>query len=103
MIELKCLSKRYNYIPVLTKTSGNVCHMAKKRKFPYAPSNSNAKCVFDLINAHIWGYFSTTYVHGFKYFLNIVGDHSRYLWVIIIKNKGEIYGCLKGFFCMVKT
>lgn len=47
--------------------------------------------------------FSTTFILDFRYFLTIFDDHSRYLWVILIKTKGKVPNCLKGFINMVKT
>lgn len=77
--------------------------MARQKNLPYASSNSNAKYVFGLIHVDIWGHFSTTSIHGFKYFFTILDDHSRYLWMILIKNKAEVSNCVKGFVNMAKT
>ncbi|GAU31058.1 hypothetical protein TSUD_214940 [Trifolium subterraneum] len=100
---IKCLNKRYSYIPALDHNPCDVCHMAKQKRLPFPVSNSNATSSFDLIQADIWGPFSIVSVHGFKYFLTIPDDHSRYIWVIMLKTKHEVPAYIQGFVNMVKT
>lgn len=99
----KVLKKKYSYIPNLAKASCDVCHMKKINMKPYALSNFNVKHIFDMIHVDIWGPLSKTSIHGFRYFLTILDYHSMYLYVILIKTKGEVHNCLKGLINMVKT
>nr|KYP58589.1 Copia protein [Cajanus cajan] len=50
---------------------------------------------FDLIHVDLWGPYSIPSIHGHKYFLTIVDDHSRYTWIsFFLKLKSET----KNFF-----
>lgn len=57
--------------------------------------------MFDLIHCDLWGPYTKS--SGFHYFLTIVDDHSRAVWIYLIKEKSEVTGCLRHFCAMVKT
>lgn len=40
-------------------------------------SSTDTLHVFDLVDVDIWGPFSISSLHGNKYFLTIVDDHTR--------------------------
>nr|KYP55041.1 Retrovirus-related Pol polyprotein from transposon TNT 1-94 [Cajanus cajan] len=65
----------------------------------YSVSN---KC-FDLIHVDLWGPYSIPFVHGHKYFLTIVDDHSRYTWIFPLKLKSETSKILQNFVSLIKT
>jgi len=44
-----------------------------------------------------------TSVHGHKYFLTIVDDFSRFLWVILLKTKAEVSMHVKNFIQLIET
>ena len=43
------------------------------------------------------GSFSSNFFHGYKYSLTMVDDFSRFLWVILLKNKSEVSSQVKKF------
>jgi IS30 family transposase len=45
----------------------------------------------------IWGPFSTSTIHGHKYFLTVVDDFSRFTWVILMKGKFETASKIQDF------
>src|ERR1044072_4256537 len=49
----------------------------------------------------IWGPYSVNTVHGHRYFLTIVDDHSRFTWVHLMKHKLETQLLTKQFVKMV--
>ena len=56
----------------------NTCHYAKHKRSPFPSSISHAFSIFDLIHIDIWGPCSKISMHGHRYFLTIVDDHSRF-------------------------
>jgi len=73
---LQCMQ---SYYPILQNDKSftcNTCHYAKHRKLPFPSSNSYALHGFDLLHIDIWGPCSKPSMHGHRYFLTIVDDHT---------------------------
>jgi hypothetical protein len=51
----------------------------------------------------IWGPLAIPSMLGFKYFLTIVDDRSRFTWIYLMKVKSEASTHIKSFHAMVKT
>ncbi|XP_058746661.1 uncharacterized protein LOC131619598 [Vicia villosa] len=81
----------------------HVYQQARHKCLSFSTSNNNAYEVFVLIHINIWGPFNTTSVHGFKYFLTILDDHSRHVWVVMLKSKAEVGQRIKDFVEMIET
>jgi len=80
----------YSSISVDNKATCDVCHFAKQRKLPYNSSHYIATSKFELLHFDIWGLIAQNSIHGHKYFLTIIDDFNRFLWVILLKNKSEV-------------
>jgi len=93
----------YSSIPVDNKVVCDICHFAKQRKLPYNLSTSTASSKFELLHFDICGPLSHSFVHGHKYFLTIVDDFSRFLWVILLKTKSEVSSHVKNFITLIHT
>jgi len=76
------MSYLYSSIINDNKATCDICQFAKQRHIPFTSSLSHASSNFDLLHLDIWGPLSVSSVHGHKYFLTIVDDHSRFLWII---------------------
>ncbi|WVZ24859.1 hypothetical protein V8G54_003403 [Vigna mungo] len=61
------------------------------------------KAPFDLIHVDIWGPYCTSSVDGFKYFLTVVDDMSRFTWIKLMTSKSDIRSQLIGFVSYIKT
>lgn len=70
---------------------------------PFCVTKNNAHAMFDLVHVDIWGPFSTESIHGFRYFLTILDDYSRHVWVVMMKNKSEASEKIKSFVYMVEN
>ena len=82
----------------------DVCHRAKQTRNSFSLSNSKAIRPFGLIHCDLWGRYHTPSYSGCHYFLCIVDDYSRAMWVFLLKDKSETYKCLVNFWdCKVKT
>ena len=67
----------------------NTCHYAKHKKLSFPSSNSHASSYFDLLHMDIWGPCSKLSMHGHRYFLTIMDDHSRFTWIYLMHTKTE--------------
>jgi len=52
---------------------------------------------FELVHVDIWGSISIYSIDGYKYFLTIVDDYSRFTWILFLKNKIEVRPLLQDF------
>jgi len=68
----------------------DICHFAKQKHLPFSLSASHASSNFELLHLDSWGRLSVASIHGHRYFLTIVDDHSRFLWIILLKIKSEV-------------
>lgn len=68
---------------------------------PFVINTNRALNCFDLVHLDVWGPCSLPSIHGFKYFLTSVDDHSRYTWKNLLKGKFEVKGRVVEFFNMV--
>ena len=65
-----------------------MCAFRAKQTRQCFPSSSNkAKEVFDLIHVDLWGPYRTTAFCGSRYFLAIVDDCSRAVWLYLLPYK----------------
>jgi hypothetical protein len=97
------MNKLYPFISVNKDCVCDVCHLAKQKKLSYQLSTSQSTRCFELLHMDIWGPYSTTTVHGHKYFLTIVDDFSRFTWLILLKGKNEVAAQVQNFIHLVEN
>jgi len=51
----------------------------------------------------IWQSLLITYVYEHRYFLTVVDDFSRHTWIVLLKTKSKVHGCIKCFITLVET
>jgi hypothetical protein len=89
------------FIP--STTPCDVCFYAKQKRLPFPHSNHISKNNFDLIHMDIWGPVSVPSILGYKYFLTIVDDKSRFTWIFFMKLKSETSHLIKSFVSLIQT
>jgi hypothetical protein len=77
-----------------------VCQRAKQNREKFTLSNSKASDVFELIHCDLWGAYRTPSSCGASYFLTIVDDCSRAVWISLLIYKKEVTRTLINFFAM---
>ncbi|KAK3029325.1 hypothetical protein RJ639_038423 [Escallonia herrerae] len=93
-------------VPVVSpslKTICDVCCRAKHTRTVFPASTSRAMDIFGLIHCDIWGFYRVSTISGAKYFLTIVDDYSRDVWVYLMHDKGQTGTLLRNFCNMVHT
>jgi hypothetical protein len=54
------------------------------------------------VHADLWGPTKTASIGGGHYFLSIIDDYSRRLWVFILKHKHETFSKFKEWKIMIE-
>jgi hypothetical protein len=98
---LSYMTHLYPTIIVDNKAACDICHFARHKKLPFSHSISHADSKFQLLHFDIWGPLAIHSIHGHKYFLTIVDDHTRFLWIILLKSKAEVPLHVKNFVAMI--
>nr|GMD52741.1 uncharacterized protein LOC109181269 [Ipomoea batatas] len=73
---------------------------SKQDLFRIAEINSNC---FDLLHMDIWGPYKVATIHGHHYFLTILDDHSRAVWVYLMRTKSEVRSLIIQFCNLVEN
>ncbi|CAI5930304.1 unnamed protein product [Closterium sp. NIES-65] len=66
------------------------CLETKFTKFPFSSSTGPAKAPLALVHVDVVGPTRALSLSGSRYFLTIVDDHTRAVWVYPLKTKGEV-------------
>ncbi|XP_019232805.1 PREDICTED: uncharacterized protein LOC109213460 [Nicotiana attenuata] len=80
-----------------------ICPLARQARSSFPVSNSRAENVFDLIHMDVWAPYKVPTYNGKRYFLTMVDDHFRWIWIFFLHLKSDVITVLKNFIVMVKT
>ncbi|KAL4385154.1 hypothetical protein GQ457_15G011160 [Hibiscus cannabinus] len=100
---MSCFSHMNKEISAVGFSDCDVCHLAKQKRLSFPLSVTKSECIFDLVHMDIWGPFPVESLYGHFYFLTVVDDKSRYIWIFPMKVKSEVRGLIIQFFAFVKT
>ena len=98
---LLLLKQSYPFLTTDKEFVCDTCHHSKQKKLSFPGNDSHSSCVFALIHVDIWGHCNVTSLNGYKYFLTIVDDHSRFFWIFLMHSKAETQIHLKNFVVIV--
>lgn len=87
----------------LSKELCSGCFLSKQQCKSFSHSNFVAKHVLELIHGDLCGPISPPTPAGNKYFMLLVDDYSRMMWVYMLKNKDEALDCFKKFKLLVEN
>lgn len=73
------------------------CPLARFTKLSMSLSTSHAQKPFELMHADIWGPYRVFTRNKYKYFLTLVDDCSRMIWVYLLQFKSVFLATLKTF------
>ncbi|GKB04819.1 ribonuclease H-like domain-containing protein, partial [Tanacetum coccineum] len=66
-----------------------ICQRAKQTKEHFSLIDHKSKSLGDLVHLDLWGPYKVTSSKGFRFFLIVVDDYTRAVWVYLIKSKDE--------------
>ena len=99
--------KVVRYLPFSVKSTSNVnkacdvCHRAKHSRTTFPVSDSRATSCSEIIHFDLWGKYHTP-SFGASYFLTLVDDYSRAVWVYLLFDKTEVIKMFRFFFSMIE-
>jgi transposase InsO family protein len=74
----------------------DVCVLSKQRRVPFPQQSSfRAKERLELVHGDLCGLVTPTTPGGRRYFLLLVDDLSRYMWVVVLDSKGETANAIR--------
>ena len=79
-----------------------VCPQAKQTRSCFPLSDNKASRILELIHCDLWGPYKTLSTCDAIYFLTIVDDYSRAVWVYLLRDKKEVHKCFLSFFAVVE-
>ena len=79
------------------------CVLAKQTRIPF-PNEAifRAQKPLEFVHADLCGPITPTSIGGCKYFLLLVDDFSRWMWVYTLSGKSEAFSTFKRFKSMVE-
>lgn len=80
-----------------------VCHKAKQTREPFPLSDHKTNVIGQLIHLDVWGRYKVQSREGYKYFLTIVDDFSRAVWVFLLRGKYEVFQNIVNFYNLIKN
>lgn len=75
--------------------------MEKFSKLPLSLSSSHAASSKELLHVDIWRPYKVATRQRYKFFLTLVDDHTRMVWVYLIQHKYDFLQTPRGFFAYV--
>ena len=85
-------------LPALSKLRCLACSLSKANRLPFPKkARRRATCPIYLVHIDVCGPFPVTALGGWRYFLLIVDDYSRFMWVAVMKTKAEALDHFKTY------
>nr|GEY05884.1 ribonuclease H-like domain-containing protein [Tanacetum cinerariifolium] len=81
----------------------DICHKAKQTMDPFPLSDHKSSKLGDLVHLDVWDPYKVTSKDEYKYFLIVVDDFSRVVWIHLPKTKVGVFDCIESFLNMVYT
>lgn len=79
------------------------CVLGKCSKVRFKSSTTKSKAVLDYIYSDLWGPSRVISRGGARYYISIIDDYSRKLWVTPLKSKDQAFQAFKDWKVMVET
>nr|GFC45020.1 retrovirus-related Pol polyprotein from transposon TNT 1-94 [Tanacetum cinerariifolium] len=84
-------------------SSCNSCARAKHTRLPFPTGFIKTKAPFELIHCDIWGGYRIPSYTKDNYFLTIVDDFTRAIWIFLLKHKNKASQHLQNFYKMIEV
>lgn len=79
-----------------------ICVHAKQTRDVFPISSNKTSVPFDLIRCNLWGPYRVQSHSGARYFITIVDDYTRIVWLFVLSTKNEVMRTIKDFVTMVE-
>ena len=66
--------------------------LGKSHKLKFATATHSTNCILELVHSDLWGSsFAPLSLNGYQYFMSLIDDYSRRVWVYFLKHKNEAF------------
>ena len=95
-------------LPFFVNSSDNptkacdVCHQVKQLRNKFVVSDSRSSSRFEIIHFDLWEKYHTPSSCGATYFLTLVDDFSKAVWVYLLFDKNEVFKMFRSFLSMIE-
>ncbi|BBH07344.1 hypothetical protein Prudu_019255 [Prunus dulcis] len=79
------------------------CLQGKMHKLPFSSSSTTSLRPFTKLHTDVWGPSNVAALGGYRYFLTIIDDCTRYMWVFPLINKSEVSSVFIKFHAYIVT
>ncbi|GJY17392.1 ribonuclease H-like domain-containing protein [Tanacetum coccineum] len=69
----------------------DTCNKAKQTREPFPLNDHKSTKIGQLVHLDVWGPYKVVSRDGFRYFLTIIDDFSRAVWIYMLKGKDDVY------------
>ncbi|CAH9101689.1 unnamed protein product [Cuscuta europaea] len=80
----------------------DACMRGKQTREVFSINYTRAFEAFEMIHCDVWGPYRTQASCGSRYFLTVVDDYFRAVWIYLMREKNEVGQILKNFLAMAK-
>ncbi|PKU87463.1 Retrovirus-related Pol polyprotein from transposon TNT 1-94 [Dendrobium catenatum] len=88
---MAALSKAFPSLYISSfKSVCNSCALAKSHRIPFSTSTTVSTSPLELIHMDVWGPSPVFSHDGFRYFLLLIDDYSKYSGLILLKHKSDV-------------
>uniref|UniRef100_A0A2N9G595 Integrase catalytic domain-containing protein n=1 Tax=Fagus sylvatica TaxID=28930 RepID=A0A2N9G595_FAGSY len=79
------------------------CLAGKMHQLPFSVSTNKVTAPFQLVHADLWGPAPSVSLNGFKFYLVLVDEYTKFTWVYLLTHKSDTFPIFKQFLALVKT
>ncbi|KAL1536503.1 Retrovirus-related Pol polyprotein from transposon TNT 1-94 [Salvia divinorum] len=79
------------------------CILAKSKKLSYPKGKHTSSAPLDYAHSDLWGPAPVNSVGGGRYYMSIIDDYSRKIWLYILKEKSEAFGKFREWCKLMET
>ncbi|GJX73012.1 putative RNA-directed DNA polymerase [Tanacetum coccineum] len=101
--QVLCVLKYKIDLSDMSAAPGEVCLKAKQIIEPFSLSDHKTTDLGQIVHINVLGPYRVKSREGYKYFLTIVDDFSRDVWVSMLKGKDEVFSNIEIFFNLIKN
>ena len=79
------------------------CILAKSKKLSYTKGKHTSSAPLDYAHSDLWGPAPVNSLGGGRYYMSIIDEYSRKIWLYVLKEKSEAFGKFRDLCKMMET
>lgn len=79
------------------------CLDGKFTKLPFLSSHTKSAIPFEIVHSDIWGPAPCTSIDGYKYYVTLIDECTRFCWLFHLSHKSDFYDVFINFCAFFST